>query len=187
MSKFKKLLVSASIASVMSFAAGHAAADTVLAPISPVTVNVNGTTSTSFSQSTVFSLDSLSEVAGSVFLYKKAGTGTSALQSIAATLWQKTGSSWTSVWTDTASFAQSSHTSTWSSSFDQSPLAAGLYKLTLTGSIFSGTKLSAYYNYNLSISPVPEPETYALMGVGLAAVLLRLRKKKVSGTAAVAV
>jgi hypothetical protein len=84
MSNFKKLLVSASIASVMSFAAGHAAADTVLAPISPVTVNVNGTSVTSFSQSTQFSLDSLSEVAGSVFLYKKAGTGTSALQSIAA-------------------------------------------------------------------------------------------------------
>jgi hypothetical protein len=187
MSKFKKLLVSASIASVMSFAAGHAAADTVLAPISPVSVNVNGTTTTSFSQSTQFTLDSLSEVAGSVFLYKKAGTGTSALQSIAATLWYQTGSTWTSVWSEAQSFTQASHTSTWSAAFDQSPLAAGIYKLTLAGNVFSGTKLSGYYNYNLSISPVPEPETYALMGVGLAAVLLRLRKKKVSGTVAVAV
>lgn len=186
MSKFKKLLLSASIASAMSFFAAYAAADTVLAPPTQNVTKVAGNSPVSFSESTTFSLGSLSEIVGNVSLSKKAGT-VAALQSIAADLWYQTGNTWTSVWSSSASFTQASKTGSWSTSFDQSPLVAGIYKLTLTASIFSNTKFTGYYNTNLSISPVPEPETYAMMGVGLAVVLLRLRKKKQSGSVALAV
>lgn len=182
MSKVTKYLSATMLSSVMIFTAANAAADVTdfgyntkiqTTGVSPITRN---STSFSISENSIFD-----------FTVGYAGSKTTAysITDVMNTLWKKTSnSSWSVVWGDFESFASGVKSAT---SSDTLTLGSGTYKFISQAFLAPGTKYSGSYFVAATISPVPEPETYALMGVGLAAVLLRLRKKKVSGTAAVAV
>lgn len=177
MSNMKLALVAMS--GVMVFAASATYADVLYANPNPIRVNV-GTGQTGFSESVGFKLDGESIISAAEVLLKSSGTS-SALKSLTATLlYQTTNGSWTSLWSDSASFTKAQKAGTWFASFDSISGQAGNYKLSLSGNVFANTTYNGNYQYQISVAPVPEPETYALMGLGLAALLLRRKKKKVA-------